>query len=725
MGQCHAESEKLHATNDSPEVNSDSDNHAMEAKGAKVLEEKSLSISIPIPESKGEKEKQNKKGGEERMPHRMKSVPQTDRPKTQNRLKKQYSWRNKSGRKVPTLDLHLASLDQPIVGVRMCPQMTHVDPSQKPKVVKWLRRAAELKDGKWHEICVSYLYTPTDEDLSCKLRVEFVADGRPYAIVSDIVLPAPKSPNTRNWTRRSVKRPLKRSHRNSVVTGESAGSVEDESGSTTRETWKVLSWNTLADEATNSWEKKCEKHMLMWPYRIRNLMRHIRKQDADILCLQEIDKRHRMTWWNPNLREYDAQYAGGKYGCSIYFRKQKFYLENDYKVCFETLLSGLFKEKVKDYYKKHSEQQTEIQACYEKLKISRKGLVCEFTPMESEVSDDGRKDRPDAKVSSEDRNGEVPSNKRNSRENNLFVANVHLYKSDKKKEPYIRLLQIYALLQELEKITAGVKNPKIVIAGDFNSTPNSSIYEYMESGIIDHTHEELKDCVLLRELMPTMKHSFKLSSSYKEILGKEEQYCRFSTKLEDVVEYIWYTRQEDFHARGVVPFPEEERHVYPQINMISSDHQILLSEFQTNRIVPYRPPMTKPSSQFVSGNSRPNYHHQHSQSVPPASFSRPLSDFTPDSGTPKAAALTKMNGLPSEARQGRTRANFMGQNTRMYTNGGGCTPRGAERRKKGNVFGCKGSFDARKRGAFSDRESNESAPEKLTPTELRNKNDAW
>mmetsp|Transcript_16498 Transcript_16498/g.29616 ORF Transcript_16498/g.29616 Transcript_16498/m.29616 type:complete len:720 (+) Transcript_16498:351-2510(+) len=515
------------------------------------------------------------------------------------------SWRRKSsrnGRKVPpTLDLYLSSLPQPIVGCSIYPIITHGDPCQRPKSIKWFRRRPEGKEKEWKMISTGWVYTPSVEDLGFQLRTEFVADGKIYMEQSQCVLPAPNEPQKRTWIRRSVKR--KKKPKQHVANGETEGDggaeaddaadagsskpAEFESESSSYETWRVLSWNTLSDEASHTWESKCAKHQLMWPYRIRNLVRHIKMQDADILCLQEIDKHHMLEWWHKCFCEddgYEAKYAGGKYGCAIFFRRHKFRMVRELKVCFETQIHQIFHDDLKERIEVYPQEQEDIQTALNMLKVRRKGLIFELSP-ERKIDRD---------------------NSDESREDNLFVATLHLYKSHKKKEPFIRLLQIHALLEELARVTKGVKNPKIVVAGDFNSTPDSSIYTYMEAGQVDRNHPELKDSVLLRALKDNLKHSFNFRSSYKEVLRREESYCRHSEKPTPVVEYIWYTQCDDFHAQGVVPIPEKEKNTFPQVSEISSDHQILVAEFATDRIVnannPEKPYNRKPHSKLDKTN---------------------------------------------------------------------------------------------------------------------------
>mmetsp|Transcript_7016 Transcript_7016/g.9734 ORF Transcript_7016/g.9734 Transcript_7016/m.9734 type:complete len:717 (+) Transcript_7016:485-2635(+) len=538
----------------------------------------------------------------------------------------------------PTLDLHLSRLPQPIAGCELSPIYTHGGTCKRPDVVTWLRRpAGETK--AWQTLKRGWNYTPTNADLNYHLRVEFQMNGRHYAEESAVVLPAPDPPQSRNWIRKPVKRKQVRKYREG----------------TEYEVWRILSWNTLADQATNSWDKACESaHMLMWDYRIRNLLTHIRTQDADILCLQEIDKHHQDVWWAASLIEYGSRYAGGKYGCMLFYKKSKFALVQETQICFETELEDLLKDETKKVCAANPEIEMEIWESYHKLMINRKGLIVELEPITEGLQDDDASD-------DQTEHDQKESDENQPRENNLFVATIHLYKSDKRKAPFIRLMQIHVVLKVLEKLTKEVKHPKIVIAGDFNSQPDSCVCKFVREGNISVDHPELKDCTFLKYVKPELQHQLKLTSSYKEILGKEESYCRHSETPEPVVEYIWYSSNDDFQAQGVIPLPEGEKLQYPQIKSISSDHQLLVSEFATNRIVKKKNRSVIPSS-FLAQPRHRLVQHQYTHSAPLA-IAQLNSGGDEANSTPRGEVPLKRDyDNPVEAASLRGRSNISTQN---------------------------------------------------------------
>jgi len=462
----------------------------------------------------------------------------------------------------PTLDMNLGKLEQPIVGCPMSPQLTYIDPARKPPEIKWLKKRPGKHVREWKNLCSGDTYTPEEADLGFQLRCEYTMEGKLYADDSTCVLPAPNPPHKRSW--RTY--PNRYFSRAEMFESDSSfcrhRKAQDQTSSSSYENWRILSWNTLSDQAIHDWHKKCNDHMLAWPYRFRNIKAHIDEQDADILCLQEIDEKHLEDWWKKYLCQDDTylcQYAGGKkYGCAIFFRRQKFSMVGERSVLFETHLASLMKGPLENWLKNNPEDSKAIAEAKRNLKVHRQGLIFELSPNSSTGT--------------------------SSRESNLFVATVHLYKSERKSDPYIRLLQIHALLDALQKFTEGVKNPKVVVAGDFNSEPQTCIYEYMEKGEISCEHADLKDSVLLKAFKQ-LKCPFKFRSSYNAVRGEELVYCRNTNKATPVVEYIWFTPRTDFRANGVLEFPREEIHDFPQVKNISSDHQLLVADFSTNRVV--------------------------------------------------------------------------------------------------------------------------------------------
>jgi len=274
----------------------------------------------------------------------------------------------------------------------MTPIYTHGGTCQRPDIVRWFKRLCAEKEGggggEWEFVGTGFTYTPNEYDLHHQLKIEFIVNGKHYSDESSsIVLPAPQSPNERKWHRKPIKRRQQQHPQNLTAPGGKYLQQQKQQqllvkGAAVYESWKILSWNTLADQARDAWEKKCKKHQLMWAYRFLNLLTHIRRQDADVLCLQEIDKNHLTNWWTHHLGfNYHSKYAGSNYGCALFFKKDKFIGVQDHLICFESEIIDLMDADIKKLCISKPELKDEIQDSYNKLMIKRTCIVYELRPL--------------------------------------------------------------------------------------------------------------------------------------------------------------------------------------------------------------------------------------------------------------------------------------------------------------------------------------------------------
>jgi len=481
-----------------------------------------------------------------------------DSARKSNARRNMYGAGKKSGRQsfrnVPPMDLYLTTLPEPIVGCSLHPIMANGDPGQRPLGVAWWRRRPDSKDETdWEKIGSGWEYTPSKGDLGYMLRVSFKKDNKDYRGDAKIeVLPPPSPPSRRQWRRPTMEK-------------RRGDAKQLHSGSRGFETFKVLTWNVLSQEATKDWHKKVDRYKLGFSYRLRNLTEHIKQANADIICLQEIDFIFKETWGEA-FPGYQMHYAGHQkgqrgYGSSCLYKKDKFNMVKMKVVDFEETLTRLVEEMSGNWVRQTASVDCEkLKARISKLKVRRKALIFELEP---------RTDKS------------LPT----SPSDHLFVATLHVYRTESKQEPFIRLMQVHATLRALAKVTEGIESPKVILTGDLNSIPDSSIIEYLNTGK-PPTHEEVKHCIVTRACKHSLNHPFHLISSYKEVLGSDTSYCRHSTTPTPPVEYILFTKQKDFRATAVMPIPQSERIRYPQVSVISSDHQVLITEFTTNRLVP-------------------------------------------------------------------------------------------------------------------------------------------
>lgn len=119
----------------------------------------------------------------------------------------------------------------------------------------------------------------------------------------------------------------------------------------------------------------------------------------------------------------------------------------------------------------------------------------------------------------------------------LIVTNAHIHWDPEFRD--VKLVQVAMLMEELNKIandfarlparmnlaegydkaphySTGSKIPT-VICGDFNSEPDSGVYEFMSSGRVEKDHDDFMDHVYGDYAVRGASHNFKLKSAYSHV----------------------------------------------------------------------------------------------------------------------------------------------------------------------------------------------------------------
>uniref|UniRef100_A0A7S0GNL2 Endonuclease/exonuclease/phosphatase domain-containing protein n=1 Tax=Amorphochlora amoebiformis TaxID=1561963 RepID=A0A7S0GNL2_9EUKA len=490
----------------------------------------------------------------------------------------------------PPLDLfEIVRLPQPVVGVQLHPEIA--DPSKRPDSIVWSRKVPQESKIMWKCVCDSWEYTPTPQDVGCVLRVTLRVNEKPYVDISNPVIPHPTTPSPRPWKHLPYRTP-------------SMDSNQDK--------FRLLTWNTLADAATrNGFKGKCPGWALQWPYRKDNLLKHIKGYDADIICMQEVDKKYWNSHWSLSFQSlgYDGEYGGSSsYGCAIFYRTSVFRKVKHHVFSLDTAVQWARKmrqlnarglnrsnKQMRERFEKRFEEESRM------LKCSRRALIFELERVSPEASVASHSIHSSLELVPCTPMGppRTPSEMKRGRGERVFIATVHLYKSDARPFPFVRLLQAHMLMEELKRITHGVPNARILVAGDFNSGPQSSIYRYMQNGIVRKDDADVKGC----SVIPCdLRNPYPMNSAYRTILGVEQRYRRKKSQQTPVVEYVWCSEQ--LSPVGVVPIPVESADKFA-VEKLSSDHQPLVVDIAlpTARRGPPAPLLTTPAPLLTTPNA--------------------------------------------------------------------------------------------------------------------------
>ncbi|XP_032818945.1 protein angel homolog 2 [Petromyzon marinus] len=207
-------------------------------------------------------------------------------------------------------------------------------------------------------------------------------------------------------------------------------------------TYNILSQTLLEDNAYLY--RHCNRSVLEWAYRFPNLIQEIERFNADVLCLQEVQKDHYIDQLKPHLIKlgYSCHYkmrTGDKNdGCAICFKRSRFSLRSWHAV---------------EYYRPGVSL----------MDRDNVGTIAVLQPLPQE----GTSSAPYAQF--------PPS---------VCIANTHLLFNPKRGD--IKLAQLALLLAEIDKVSDGGRLP-VLLCGDFNSVPGSPLYHFLRHGYL-HYH---------------------------------------------------------------------------------------------------------------------------------------------------------------------------------------------------------------------------------------------
>jgi len=169
--------------------------------------------------------------------------------------------------------------------------------------------------------------------------------------------------------------------------------------------------------------------------------------------------------------------------------------------------------------------------------------------------------------------------------NQICIANTHLYSN--KDFPDVKLWQTWQLLQELENfIFSKATNLPLIICGDFNSTPDTAVYNLLLHQSVHPGHPDVNlpndDANVLPDPM-SITHSFQLGSSYATVVGEEPPFTNYTTNFKGTLDYIWYSAN-NLRPLAVAEIPSEDDILHFGEGMpsaqYSSDHIMMVADMQ-------------------------------------------------------------------------------------------------------------------------------------------------
>lgn len=411
-----------------------------------------------------------------------------------------------------------------------------------------------MDDENWTQVSCESVYVPGPEDVGHKLRIQAAAyDSETGKLLMSRVIKTEVVLST-------APPPLPRAF------------VSAKSGSADRQSprFRLATFNVLAEiYATQQQYPYCDFWALNWDYRFSLLMAQIANAQADAVCLQEVQADHYENHIYPAMAEagYEGVYkqktrqsmglVGKVDGCALFWRQAKFHLVESYSIEFNEIAQR---------------QATQV--------LGLNPRSDEGGTFLNRLSKDNIAQLVVLEFVQPSRTG--GSTTRSS----VCIANTHLYSH--KDFPDVKLWQGWQLLQELESFIMNRTNTlPLVLTGDFNSTPDTAVYDLISRQQVHPGHPDMnnEDAILANTLpdASNISHSFRLGSAYNAVMGHEPWVTNFTVNFQGVLDYIWYSA---LHLRplAVAPVPPKEQltrcgSALPNTEH-SSDHVMLIADFQ-------------------------------------------------------------------------------------------------------------------------------------------------
>ena len=365
----------------------------------------------------------------------------------------------------------------------------------------------------WTEVAVTSdkVYTPTSEDVGHVLVVKCTAKTPSADIVAsftseptEVVIPSPQTPPPRT-----------------LLTAPDANMMV-----LLQPQFRVVSYNILAESyATMKMYPYCPVWALSWNYRKVLIMRELIGYNADVICLQEVQANHYDAYIYPMLRE--AGYEGlfkcktregttgpGKVdGCATFFRTSRFRIMNAYDVEYNALAMSAVNSG--EYADPNLDGRSQKKRSDKILQRLMRGNVAQITMVEL-LS-------PPMKTA-----------------RMVCIANTHIFWDPD--YPDVKLWQTNQLIRELQS-SIGPGTP-IILSGDFNSMPGSTVVQLLRDERVDPGNPEFASDALGLFPMPEMlSHRLNFESAYESVAGAEPLYTNYTGHYKGVLDYVWYSRE--------------------------------------------------------------------------------------------------------------------------------------------------------------------------------------
>ena len=370
--------------------------------------------------------------------------------------------------------------------------------------------------SEWVDLVQGKRYLPTQEDIGCPLRIEckVISETNGDVLAGPLIL----------QTEPVLTMPEKAPRRDVMATS----NVQGQRGMP----FRIVSYNILSEiYATRQMYPHLDSWALAWPYRRMLLIKEIMEMHADVICLQEVQADHYERDLLPALQSmnYDGFYvqksresmgAYGKIdGCAIFWNCSKFMLVDSFQTDFNEIVRA---EANRMHYNDAQTRKFINALC--------KDNIAQFVLLDFISSGPGV--------------------------GPICIGNTHLYSNYMR--PEVRLWQAYFFMNELSQIVSQ-RDSAVVLCGDFNSEPDSAVYEFLKRGRLLSTRPEIMNAeVNVLPKLDDIRHNFDLQSMMAQATGQEPLFTNYTANYKGVLDYIWFTQNNINVTHVLVPPAEED-----------------------------------------------------------------------------------------------------------------------------------------------------------------------